>query len=219
MHRLISPVAIFHLLQDDLTLVDLNLDKGTRVQYSMLRQFTWALTDHYSFASCEPRLPYDPDAPHPNRISRSRQGLFSGEVDAAGQSLIVHRENGTARVMRFGEFDESYSNEGSAVHRACLPIAELLHNFHPRTHPVLWRALVTQAHLCAAFTAARDGIETSAGDRRSPSIQPWEAIPAKERSEYDWRQSSEEVDDGKVLIEPFEVAKNYLASRLHPSKT
>ena len=39
-----------------------------------------------------------------------------------------------------------------------------------------------------------------------------EAIPAKDRSKYDWRQSSDKVNDAEVLIEPFEAAKNYLES-------
>jgi hypothetical protein len=213
-HRLLSPVGVFHLLQDGLTLVDLSLDRGTRLQYAMSRHLAWALTDPFSFARLHPQIPYDPYGESEGRISSEIQGLPSGIVETAGQSLIVHAENGTARIMRFGEFDDAYSNKDSAVHRACAPMSRLLFNFHPQTHPVLWRVLVTQASLCAAFTRTRDGVNNPGDVDGRSMVMPWMAIPQEERALYDWRQSRDQATDQAVLIEPFAVAETYLKSRI-----
>nr|BFE69234.1 hypothetical protein GCM10020092_025350 [Actinoplanes digitatis] len=95
MRRLVAPVAIFHLLQDRMTLVDLRLDEETRIQYWMAKQLAWTVTDAYSFAKCEPEpLPYKPQEEHPN------QGLPSGVVEAASQSVII--SGGTPRLASCG---------------------------------------------------------------------------------------------------------------------
>ncbi|MET8149766.1 hypothetical protein ACIBSW_29370 [Actinoplanes sp. NPDC049668] len=204
-HRLVAPVAIFHLLQDRMTLVDLRLDEETRIQYWMAKQLAWTITDAYSFAKCEPEpLPYKPQEEHPN------QGLPSGVLEAAGQSVIVAGGDSPARVMRFGEFDAAFSKNGSAVNQACLPFLGMLLNFHPRTHPVLWRILVTQSHLCAAFIHRQD---RRAGADRGARVEPWTTIPPERRGDYDWRQNGETAGDREVLTVPFEVARNYLESR------
>lgn len=156
-HRMLAPVALFHLLQDGLTQVDLGLDPNTRAQYLISKYLAWALTDDHEFAAYEPEIPYKPDAAVTGPGAWvPRQGLPSGIIDTAGDSLIIRPGGGTARVVRFGEFDDAYANQNSKLYKACAPVADLLCDFHPRTHPVLWRILIMQAHLCAACIAARD---------------------------------------------------------------
>jgi hypothetical protein len=196
-------------MQDGLTQFDLGLEPKIRAQYAMSKVLAWALTDQYTFAECEPRLHYRPRAELDDPAGDSPyQGLPSGAVETAGQALIVRTANGAARVMRFGEFDETFSDQRNPVHVKCAPVASLLYDFHPRSHPVLWRVLITQAHLCASFVAARD-------DRPPETVEPWNAIPIEHRTDYDWRQGTDDIDDPTVLAEPFEVAKAYLQSRLH----
>ncbi|TWP44900.1 hypothetical protein FKR81_40585 [Lentzea tibetensis] len=195
-HRVLAPVAIFHLMQDGLTRVDLRLDPEIRTRYGMAKLLAWALTDHFTFAAQQPELPYDPYAETEYEMEHPAdepylQGLPSGLVETAGQALIVQVGERTARVMRFGEFDEAYSDRASALHLACAPVTDLFRDFHPRSHPVLWRALVTQARLCAALTSTEPG------------------GPEK----YDWRRPGEQVE-ASVIAEPLEVARKYLDARL-----
>lgn len=115
-HRLLAPVALFHLLQDGLTQVDLNLDPNTRPQYLISKYLAWALTDDHEFAAYEPVIQYDQSAVGTGSGKRvPRQGLPSGIIDTAGDSLIIRPEGGTARVVRFGEFDEAYANQNSKL--------------------------------------------------------------------------------------------------------
>jgi hypothetical protein len=215
-HRLLAPVALFHLLQDGLTQVDLGLDPNIRTQYSISKYLAWALSDHYEFAKYEPEIPYDPDASGLGPgAGVPPQGLNSGIIDTAGESLILRLSSGPVRVMRFGEFNEAYAAQNSKLYAACAPVAQLLFNFHPRTHPVLWRILIAQAHLCAACITIREHAD-SGEPSGSPQMPIWDSIPSGRRNDYDWRQRGDKTADIFVFDEPFSVAKQYLKERLHP---
>lgn len=215
--RLLAPVALFHLLQEGLTQVDLGLDQSTRAQYSISRYLAWALSDHYEFAAYERRIPYDPGVSGAGPgAGVPLQGLSSGIIDAAGESLIIRPSDGTVRVMRFGEFNDEYSKQNSKLYKACAPVARLLFDFHPRTHPVLWRILIAQAHLCVACIVTRDRVDARQEQSDSPGIPVWDSIPSERRNDYDWRQPGDATDDSLVLIEPFTVAGQYLKARLRP---
>lgn len=218
-HRMLGPVALFHLLQDGLTQVDLGLDPNTRAQYLISKYLAWALTDHHEFAAYEPRIPYHSDAVEIGSDAQvPRQGLASGIIDAAGESLIIRSEGGTAKVVRFGEFSDAYAARDSELYKACAPVVNMLNDFHPQTHPVLWRILIAQAHLCAACIATRDLAGTPGEQSDSPAIRPWLSIPESRRNVYDWRQPGDTTDDYHVLVEPFDVARQYLQARLNPNK-
>jgi hypothetical protein len=185
------------------------------VQYGMSRLLAWAITDHFRLAQSPPLLDYDPYAHDPNKVSPVFQGLPSGLMETAGQSLIVETESGAARVMRFGEFNSAYDNLDSPVRRACEPLSKLMLNFHPRSHPVLWRVLIAQAHLCAALKATRDRATVVDSDSQSSVAPPWEMLPAGERKVYDWRQKGTDADTDKAVLEdPFIAAQAYLRAHL-----
>lgn len=214
-YRLVALVALFHLLQDQLTQFDLRLDPRIWVQYSTSKYLAWALTDHYSLAACEPSIPYNPDRDSKNWDGVTEwQGLPSGVLETAGQSLILPGQDGTRRVMRYGEFDEAFSDCDSSLYRTCKPVEHLFVNFHPRDRPVLWRVLIMQALLCAACTAARDRGPTGEHQADSSEIRAWIAIPRELRGGYDWRQPDDSIEEHRVLDEPFEVASQYLERRL-----
>ena len=218
-HRLLAPVALFRLLQDGLTQVDLNLDPNTRAQYLISKYLAWALTDDYVFAAYEPVIRYDPSAVGTGSGKRvPRQGQPSGIIDTAGDSLIIRPEGGTARVVRFGEFAEAYANQNSKLYKACTPVAELLYDFHPGTHAVLWRIMIMQAHLCAACIATRDLSGAPEKQPGNPASHPWLSIPPSRRNDYDWRQPGDMTGESGSMDKPFDVARKYLEERLHPDK-
>jgi hypothetical protein len=210
-HLLASPVAIYHLLQDHLTLVDLGLDRETREFYLVAKQMAQALAESFAIAAVAPALPYTPYSPK----SQPFQGLPAGRLEAAGQALVVPGRNGASRVMRFGEFDEAYADKDGAVYRCCSPLAEIMYGFHPRTHPVLWRILIVEAHLCKALISRRDRLESAHGAEHSSRFgAPWNAISEDERREYDWRTDSGCESEQFAVIHPFDAARTYLQSRL-----
>ena len=89
-------------------------------------------------------------------------------------------------------------------------------NFHPKTRPVLWRILITQAHIYQALLRTREMKISAPDDRFAPSLL--KPISEEDRLTFDWRQRSEEATDEEVLSQPFEAAlahlRKYLGSLL-----
>lgn len=218
-HRLIAPVAQIHLLQDQLTFVDLTLDKHTYTQYELAKYLIWSWTDHYEFARADPYISYEPhDANSLQlRLSEPRkywmQGIPAGVLETAAQALI-DRNSSPPRVMRFGKFDYWYSNQQSSLHRAFCEIYEIFHDFSPETRPVLWRVLITQAHICQALIRARGGVPSGDSETKVLSIAPWCVFTQQERKGFDWRRQSDDSTNAEALQDPFQVSEVYLRSRL-----
>jgi|SRR5207247_7326221 len=112
--------------------------------------------------------------------------------------------------MSFGEFEHNFQTTNE--HHTFDAFIDLFRNFHPKTRPVLWRVLVTQAHIYEALLRTREMKLTDSGNDPIPKfIQP---LPEKERLDLDWRQSSEEATDEEVLKQPFDAAYAYLREHL-----
>jgi hypothetical protein len=220
-----------------LTRFDLTLDPTVRAQYLLSKYLAWALTDHFRVAEIDPSLSYDPygekeqvseqeteeeeeypeDTPGFFTQGSFLQGLPSGVVDTAAQVLIVETKPGSRRVMRFGEFDKAYDDKRSAVHRDCAPVAGLFRDFHPRTHPVLWRILIMQAQLATTLSGHPGGADakSSAG---TPLLAPWLAIPVSQFREYDWRRRPvDKHSEQAAITDPFNAASRLSKERLGKS--
>jgi hypothetical protein len=217
-YRFLSPLATLKLLQSHLTSVDLSLDRYLYCQYLLARQIYYSFADDFDLARAgEPQLNYDPhsgDAESRRLTSPAiywQQGVPIGILDNAVQSLIFKLPEGSSGVMSFAEFEKEYNQRGSAVQQALDRISYLFEDFHPRSRPVLWRMLITHASLYRALLRVR-------------SARPFDLafaalseFPLPERSTFDWRKPDEHVqlDDAKVLHEPFDVARMYLSQPLN----
>jgi hypothetical protein len=80
---------------------------------------------------------------------------------------------------------------------------ELFSTFHPRTHPVLWRMLLVQAHLYR-------GIASTFGEAAGVVVQPSQALSDEERSRFDWRDPKAEETEEQAVEIPFRAARDYL---------
>src|SRR5262249_34729559 len=153
------------------------------VQYSLAKEIYDTFAADFRLAAVEPVLPYEPasDQAEQERATSPqrywKQGIPRGKVDIAADALLAGNPGEAGRVKSFGEFEQESLPEGSAVNRAFRRFDYLLQNSHPRTRPVFWRLLVTQAHLYQALLQSHDQIE-------SLPLQP---IPEKDRPAYDWR--------------------------------
>jgi hypothetical protein len=86
------------------------------------------------------------------------------------------------RVLTYAECEAAYDKRDKRMYEALQSILFLIDDFHPRTRPVLWRILVTQACLYRALFRPH-----------LLSKPDWEirdlGIPDSERKDFDWRSA------------------------------
>jgi hypothetical protein len=217
MYRMIVPHVYVRLLQEALTSVDLTVDPALGHQYRLAQAFHRSLTDDFKLAGIDPELPYDPN--HRDAVSRipenpsvyRRQGLYSGVRDRVVEALIKQDASGRSRPMSYGEFEAAYRNPSESVHKTFKEVKDLFYEFKPATHPVLWRVLIAQAHICHEIRQTQDA-------RLAQMFARAGAIPPRrnkiEPSSFEWRPQSDVMADDAVLMTTFEVGKRYLAREL-----
>lgn len=209
MYRLVAPVALYQLLGEQMTSVDLSVDTRIRQQYLLAKQFALTLTDSWDLAAVQPVIVYTPHDTGDDAVRRANQsrywtqGVSVGGLDSAAQAL-VNRDDARPRLLRFGEFDKLYDVRGSAVHESFTVLEYLLGEFHPRNRPVLWRILLAQARICVAFLDVN----------RGPEDNPLRRQQDREKELLDWRRSEDDAPDDDVLEIPFVAAAAYLRETL-----
>jgi hypothetical protein len=202
-YLLLAPVTTFRLLQQRLTVIDLNLDPRLRTQYEVLKLLFLSFNSDFDLAKCGKVLPYEPDKTDPEETDRegllekdpgrfARQGLYRGILDVVVESLIV--EN---RCLTFGEFLREWDRRQSPLHGVRGELLYLFGGFHPARKPVLWRVLVTQYLLYTVLL--RD--------------EPLEAPVHAELEELDWRGEGSDVADDDVR-EPLVAAGAFVEKKL-----
>jgi hypothetical protein len=216
LYRILAPSAALKLIQRRLTLVDLSLDRTIHRQYTLARQAFFAFGDEFMFASLsEPALRYEPFNDKAELKARSepavysRQGLPLGVMEGAIEALLAPAEGHDQHVMTYAECESQYNKEGTKLREAFDDISFLIDDFHPRSRPVFWRMLVTQACLYRVLFRPREL------DRASFGIDAL-SIPEPERTEFDWRSQSDLHVDPNAALQPLSVAEKYLRKRLAP---
>jgi|SRR5579862_888333 len=216
LHRFLAPSAALKILQRRLTFVDLSLDGRLQREYLLARQAFFSLGGEFSFAKLnKPPLRYEPFAEDSDEKARSapaiywRQGLPIGVMESAIELLVNATEPGALRVMTYAEFEAGFSKKQSDLHKEFKGMLFLFEDFHPRTRPILWRMLVTQACLYRALFLANESSGHSLELRDLSIVDP-------ERLAFDWRSAADDqVSDAEVFA-PFATAEAYLAERLEP---
>jgi hypothetical protein len=132
-----------------------------------------------------------------------RQGLPVGLCDNAVEAMIIQDPDATKhRVMSFGEFESALHTQDSAVANAFAIVSDTFVGFAPRQRPVLWRALVTQAHIYDAIVRFHRG----SGAQKDLVIGP---ILERDRIPLYWSTNPTDFQR-KELDAPFDVAEAYL---------
>jgi len=216
MYKLLAPLAIIRLIQQRLTIVDLSVDPRINAQYLLAKFLYLSYTDDFEFARLLSPLEYEPNQRNWRELRQKepekywRQGLPFGRLDTATEGLI-HESNNIRRIKSYGEFEAHYRSN-KALQDNFRIVADLFLDFHPKTRPVLWRILITQAHIYLALINMREINYLKSED----NFKPLKIIPIAERDNFDWRQEREKqsISDEAVLNQPFDVAKAYLESHL-----
>jgi hypothetical protein len=214
LYNLLAPCAVFRLLQERLTLVDLEVDGLIKDQYLLAKWVYVSFTDDFSLAKTEPAVPYSPyervppaeRCAHPARYSR--QGVPIGALDRAVEGLVKTGADGAQRLLTFGEFEAALASDLAGSGARYGAFAELFQDFHPRTRPVLWRVLIAQALLHRELLRVfRD---------RAPSHRPIEQIARVPGEEFDllaWSTSKAPAHLDEMR-KPYAAASHYFAAHL-----
>jgi len=210
-YRLLAPAAVVQLIQRRLTLVDLSVDQTLYERYRLARLLLATWFSGFDIAASEPALEYHPhdrdaEARAETELAVYRlQHLFTGQVEALAACLVVRdTPDEPLRHRTYGEFEREW-REG-AGREAVAPAVDLISTVHPRTHPVLWRVLVVQAHLYWALAGAgEDG-----------SARPF-GLPDAERAKFDWREPGAAETYELAVADPFRGARGYLEHVLSAS--
>lgn len=218
-YKLLSPTAYLKLIQRRLTLVDLSLDPKVRAHYMLAKALYDSFIDDFGFASIDPVIEYDPNIKDWKKRRKEdpqkywRQGLTWGRLDLASDGLLVREPPDTLRLMNYGEFEEVFSDIDSQLYSVFASLIDVFNDFHPSTRPILWRILITQAHIYKAIERASQHKLIDPKQSRD-LLQP---ISSEEgRQALYWYKS----DDQETVIEepnaPFDAAWKYLEQNVKP---
>jgi hypothetical protein len=211
-YRLLVPASVVELIQRRLTLVDLSVDPSLHERYRLARMLVATWNSGFDIAAREPALEYQPHDRDASARAEAEpavyglQHLYAGQVEALTACLVVRdAPDEPWRHRTYGEFERE-CREG-ATRDAVAPALGLISTFHPRTHPVLWRMLLVQAHVHWALAGA---------DERG-SAEPF-GLPDEERAKFDWRERGAAETDEEAVGDPLRGARGYLEHVLSASQ-
>ena len=234
-YRLIAPMAAFKLLQHRLTNIDLKLDQSINIQYILAKILYYTFSSSPDLARSDPAIPYDPDqigaeskgleesTKKERRVKYPEkfwlQGLKVGTLDILAETLILSEkgnDNNIIRIKSFGEFEQQFFKKSDSItshdtNNTFEVFFTIFSYFHPRTRPVLWRVLITQAYLYNAIKNIRNAEEEFNISNFDEFVKLFEI--EKVKSKCNWIQSHEVVADEEFNI-PFKAAENYLKAQL-----
>jgi hypothetical protein len=210
-YRLTAPLAIFKLSQRRLTSLDLSVEPQVRDQYIMIKQLYLTWSASRELAESEPKLQYKPYESYEGPSEEydpaiyTTQHMFIGKLDAMLDELIVREPEDSLRCISYGEFERKFEDEKSSLYLSTAMIRNLLEDFHPQSKPVLWRMLVTQAHIFRALMKATESLA-------SRPVHPASAIPSADRPDFDWRPKGSEVSEvpDEVTTSTFTAVERFL---------
>ncbi len=219
-YRLFSPLAIFKLMQNELTLVDLNLEPNIRVQYMLIKALYHTFSDDFQLAKSEPKLEYDPYSISNYEMDnnyKGMQGIFQGSLDQLVDLFIIQEtvdNNLRKRIISFGEFENKHNEIKTS--RTFQNVIELFSDFHPETKPVLWRILLAQFHIYKAIMLINNN---SISEKEFKT--PLKILSNSERLLFfDWRSGNDNIVNTtpKVIEEPYIAIRNYFKMNEYVSK-
>jgi hypothetical protein len=208
-YKLLAPIALFKIIQHNLTFVDLSVDPGIASNYTLAKVLYLTFTCDFELATEKPEIVYEPFAKSAYSRCKDnpqqfwRQGIPLGCLDNVLDECLLSDDK-PSRLRTFGDFERVLTallkvNTDSYINL----FFEIFENFHPYTRPVLWRILVTQAHI-HRLLIGRVGSRST-----SPQLEILSklTLPPTERSKLQWR-------NGESSNEPFDVAESFLAKYL-----
>jgi len=216
-YKLFAPIAIYRLMLDKLTLVDLKLDNCLNLQYMVVKQLYLSWTDDFVFANyagCE----YDPNNMDWKTLREAkpqhfwRQGLPMGLLDIVIE-LLLTEDGDHRRLISYGEFEKNINNDDYTRHQLEL-VKDVLTKFTPETRPVLWNLLVTQAILYRGLINIQYADDVPM-DSNGEWYKKMFELDVQEVEKFKINAGGAE-EENKQLSEAMRVAKEYIMTTLSP---
>jgi len=155
LYRLMRLWALHQIALRRLTQVDQRLDGGIAHRIQVQSVLYELLSDHFRLARAGIPVRYEPYA-----TQGGLQGIFLGDIDNAGAFLLEGREGGPEGVLDFGAFEDRLKAGDDPRIASVGMLSCRFDDFHPASHPVLWRALIASAGLAWVLARQADGDET-----------------------------------------------------------
>ena len=131
------------------------------------------------------------------------------------EALILVENGKDVRIKSFGEFEleffEQPDETKTIIRSDRFEIFNTLFSyFHPKTRPVLWRTLITQAYLYNAIINIRKN-----PDKDFANIEGIRKLFNMEATklECNWKQPNEVIFD-EDFMRPFKASENYIRKQL-----
>ena len=209
-YNLLAPCAVYRLLRERLTFVDLGVAPRTQMKYLLAKIHYLSFTEDFALANTEPTLDYSPFVDHwkAKRLEDParywRQGTNIGWVDIAVDSLLATEGDGSRRLVSYGEFQSRFEASAHSEDSAFAPFIDLFLYLNPETRPVLWRILVLQAVTCRNLLVVLR-------DRPSHDLL-FSQVPSEGELELalDWRPDGRHAE---VTGAPFIAVETYYRKR------
>lgn len=207
---LLEPLAVYTLLSEKITLVDLTFDKRVAEIYMLAHAAYNVHLDDYRIAAISPALNYDPVTPGwrekrtKNPATYWWQGITRGRLDPAIE-LCIHRD--ADRLTTVNEFEgrylELFESPDDSRSKSLGLFCNSLYNFHPEDRPVYWRMLMCQLLIYRRISLRS---RLSADIKTSPKFN-------FDRRDIDSIQRSGKIGD-TILDSSLDVALRYTDSLL-----
>jgi hypothetical protein len=150
-------------------------------------------------------IPYDPygEATKAQREADPAQYKFQGIVRGDVERFVSLMMTAEGTPLEWFQFEQKLREADSDLTQAYEPVRDVLVDFHPSTHPVMWRTIIAYALLSDFFIQARE----------FTSEEYDSLIPQDSWRRFDYRMRSETSDE-VIPRQHFEVARIYLRSKL-----
>lgn len=209
-YKLLAPMALFKVIQNSLTFVDLSVDPRIAANYTLAKLLSLTFTCEFELSELDPVIAYLPYAEDANDRRNEdpqqfwRQGIPLGCLDNVLHDCML-TEGQPARLRTFGDFERKIDalTEDDQHHDITL-FFEMFENFHPQNRPVLWRVLLTQAHLHRLLIKRVGSKSDAPYDEIGDSLQ----MPSEERTKFYWSDTNS--SPASDAAEPFDVAVAFL---------
>lgn len=214
-YKLFVPIAIYQIMQRKLTLVDVSIDRSIDLHYKLAKQIYLTYTDDFEFVkdSSESYAPNNRDWKELRKKDPKtywRQGLPMGLLDKVSEFLIEKDDNGSERVISFGEFERKMDKDSSENQLSDINhVKDIFELFHPEQRPILWRLLITQACMFRCLLELKKINLSKIDDKLVQKILL--DITPEFIKRFNWQDEKESND--KLINEPFDIAKEYLKKK------
>lgn len=212
-YRLLLPMVYSKILSQKLSELDFTLDPVIGRKCTALALFQDIFVDQFDLAGVKgSEIPYDPyadgrDEERDESVGRFRsfQGLVRGEVECLLSVMVPAADQARQCPIEWYVFEKELENNQTAMSKAYVPLRDLLIDFHPSTHPVVWRALLAFLFLSEFYVGARL-IDTSEYDQ---------VISKYSWQQFDFRLPGQSwIDDDAMVRSHFDAARDYVRNRI-----